>query len=343
MLEAPILCFGEVLLRLTPPGREMLLQSPCLTVHTGGAEANVAVSLARLGAPVAMLSVLPDNALGHAARDELRRHGVDLSRVAFAPGRMGLYFVTPGALMRPAEVLYDRAQSAFAEHVETAFDRDAGLADAGWLHLSGITAATGAAGSAASVAIVEVANRNGLGVSFDVNFRRTLWDRWKGDPARTLGALMGGSEVAFAGERDLSLILGRTFGDIAPEDRLRTAATAAFDVFPRLTIIACTHRVQHNVDAHSLSATMFHRTSASVREFRAGSIDMSGVIDRVGGGDAFAAALLFGLRKQWSHQEALDFALAAMALKHSIPGDFNLAPEASVRASMGDGGFAIRR
>lgn len=343
MTDAPILCCGEVLLRLTPPGREMLLQSPALSVHTGGAEANVAVSLARLGAPAAMLSVLPDNALGHAARDELRRHGVDVSRLVFAPGRMGLYFLTPGAVMRPAEVLYDRVGSAFAEHVETALDWDACLAGAGWLHLSGITAATGAPGSAATVAIVEAANRRGIGLSFDVNFRRTLWDRWRGDPVGVLGSALGASEVAFTGERDLSLILGRTFGDGAPEDRLRAAAKAAFDAFPRLRLIACTHRVQHGVDAHTLSATLFVRSSTTFDEVRTRDAEMTAVVDRIGAGDAFAAGILFGLKKRWDEQEILDFGLAAACLKHSIPGDFNIASEDQVRAAMGARTWDVQR
>lgn len=343
MSDGPVLCFGEMLLRMTPPGQELLLQSPGLSVHTGGAEANVAVSLARLGAPAAMLSILPDNPLGQAARDELRRHGVDVSRLVFAPGRMGLYFLTPGAVMRPASVLYDRQQSAFVEHVETAIDWDAALAGVGWLHLSGITAATGVAGSAATAAIIEAANRNAVRVSFDVNFRRTLWARWSGDPARILGSILAGSEVAFAGEQDLALVLGRTFEGETPQDRLRASVAAAFGEYPRLQTVACTHRVQHSADSHSLSDTLFRRTASGLRECRTGPIHMAGVVDRVGAGDAFAAALLFGLRSAWDDQDVLDFSLAAAALKHTIPGDFNLVSEAMVRSTMNEGGFAIQR
>lgn len=341
--EGPVLCFGETLLRLTPPGPELLLQSSRLTTHTGGAEANVAVSLARFGVPAAMLSAVPDSALGRAVRDELRRHGVDVARMVFAPGRMGLYFVTPGAVMRPAEVLYDRLHSAFVENVETAFDWDTSLAGAGWLHISGITAATGEPGSAATLAIVEAANRKQVGVSFDVNFRRTLWERWDGDPARTLGSILSRSEVAFAGEQDMALILDRTFEDHAPEDRPRAAATAAFETFPRLKTIACTHRIQHSVDSHSLSATMFLRTPSALQELRTRRIDMTGVVDRIGAGDAFAAAVLFGLRMRWDAQDTLNFALVAAALKHTIPGDFNLVSETMVRSAMEQGSFGILR
>lgn len=343
MADGPVLCFGEMLLRLTPPGQELLLQSPGLSVHTGGAEANVAVSLARLGTPAAMLSILPDNPLGLAARDELRRHGVDVSRLTFAPGRMGLYFLTPGAVMRPARVLYDRQHSAFVEHIETAIDWDAALAGVGWLHLSGITAATGPSGSAATAAIVEAARRNAVAVSFDVNFRRTLWERWSGAPARTLGSVLASSDVAFTGEGDLSLILGRTFEGETPRDRLRASVAAAFEAFPRLQIVASTHRTQHSVDSHSLSGALFRRTGSAIQEFRTGPIDMTGVVDRVGAGDAFAAGLLHGLRRARDDQDALDFSLAAAALKHTVPGDFNLASEVLVRSTMNEDGFAIQR
>ena len=159
-----ILCFGEMLLRLSPNQNELLLQSPALTVRPGGAEANVAVSLARFGAPTRMATVLPDNALGHAARDEVRKHGVDTTHIVFTPGRMGLYFLTPGAVRRPSEVLYDRAGSAFVEHVDTAFDWDRLLDGVEWLHASGVTPATGPNGSAAAVAIIEAAVRKGAAV-----------------------------------------------------------------------------------------------------------------------------------------------------------------------------------
>ncbi|WP_312085108.1 PfkB family carbohydrate kinase, partial [Brevundimonas sp.] len=162
-----ILCFGEMLLRLSPNQNELLLQSPALTVRPGGAEANVAVALARFGAPTRMATVLPDNALGHAARDEVRKHGVDTTSIVFTPGRMGLYFLTPGAVRRPSEVLYDRAGSAFVEQVHTAFDWDQLLEGVEWLHASDVTPATGPNGSAAAVALVEAAVRMGVKVSYD--------------------------------------------------------------------------------------------------------------------------------------------------------------------------------
>lgn len=343
-LSGRILCFGEVMLRLTPAASgEMLMQSSCMTVRPGGAEANVAVSLARLGAPAALATILPDNVLGHAARDEMRRHGVDTSSVLFRPGRMGLYFLTPGAVRRPSEVLYDRSGSAFVEHVQTAFDWDSLLDGADWLHVSGVTPATGPAGSAAAVALAEHAAARGISISYDGNFRSKLWAEWGGEPASTLGRIMACATVAFADERDFALILGRTFEAAERSDRCRQAAEAAFEAFPRLQRIASTHRAQDTVSDQTLSAAMMVRADRGIAEFQAAPIHMAGVIDRVGGGDAFAAAVLFGLLNSWADQTTLAFGLAAAGLKHSVLGDFNLFSQSDVQAAMSDHGFDIRR
>jgi len=343
MTARKILCFGEMLLRLNPPEGELLMQGNSLTVRPGGAEANVAVSLARFGAPVGAVSVLPDNALGYGVRDELRRHGVDTSGVAFRPGRMGLYFMTPGAVRRPADVLYDRADSAFVRHVDTAFDWPELLEGAAWLHVSGVTPAVGPAGSRAAVQAVDAARAAGVKVSFDGNFRGKLWGEWAGDPPKTLGHMLSTASIAFADERDFALVLDRSFDDPDPQERRRAAAAAAFAAFPTLERIACTLRVQESVADQALSAVMLTRTGNDIVETHADAIHMAGVIDRVGGGDAFASGVLFGLWSGWSDQESLDFGLAAAGLKHSIHGDFNLFTAAEVRAAMGSGGFDIRR
>lgn len=338
-----ILCFGEMLLRFSPNDNELLMQSPALTVRPAGAEANVAVSLARFGAPVTMATVLPDNALGRGVRDEVRKHGVDTAQVVFKPGRMGLYFLTPGAVRRPSEVLYDRAGSAFVEHVHTAFDWDRLLEGVEWLHASGVTPATGPNGSAAAVALIEAAVKKGVKISYDGNFRGKLWEQWDGDPPTTLGRMLAGATVAFADDRDFALVLKTKFDDPDPTVRRRQAAAAAFAAFPRLERIACTLRVQDSVADQALSAVMLTRNGDDVIETRAEAIHMAGVVDRVGGGDAFASGVLFGLWNGWSDQETLDFGLAAAGLKHSVPGDFNLFTADDVRAAMGDGGFDIRR
>ncbi len=334
-----ILCFGEMLLRLTPNDGELLMQSPGLTVRPGGAEANVAVSLARYGAPAAMATVLPDNALGHAARDEVRKHGVDTRGIQFRPGRMGLYFLTPGAVRRPSEVLYDRAASAFVQHVASALDWPTLLKDVEWLHLSGVTPATGPNGTAAALEAVAAATAAGVKVSFDGNFRGKLWAEWAGDPPRVLGQMLAGSSLAFADDRDFALVLGRSFEHADPAERRRAAAAAAFETWPTLQRICCTLRVNDSVADQTLSAVMITREG----EHHAAPIALTGVVDRVGGGDAFASGVLFGLYRGWSDDETLAFGLAAAGLKHSVCGDFNLFDEAQVRAAMAADGFDIRR
>lgn len=338
MSDGRVACFGELLLRLSAPGHELLLQTPRLDVHVGGAEANVAVGLARLGRPAAMISAVPDNALGQAALGELRRHGVDVSAVRTLRGRMGLYFLSAGAVTRPSEVLYDRAGSAFAQAPPDLVDWDAALSGASWLHLSGVTPALGAHAAEAAIRAAEAAVRLGVPVSFDGNYRAKLWAAWEGDGPGILRRLLAAADLAFADERDIALVLGERFDGGDAPTRLERAAAAAFAAFPRLRRIACTIRVQHAVGHHELSATLATRAGLC----GAGTIALSGIVDRIGGGDAFAAGLLFGLTGGLDDQASLDFALAAAALKHSVPGDFGLASEADVRAAL-QGGFDVRR
>ena len=170
-----VACFGELLMRLSPPRGELPLQSPCFEVHFGGAEANVAVSLALLGHESAMISTLPDDMLGRACIGELRKHGVDTSGIRCGEGRMGLYFLAPGAMHRSSEVLYDRADSAFARSPASSYEWQHLLGGAQWLHLSGINLALGTATTEASLAIVRAARTAGVRISFDCNYRGKLW------------------------------------------------------------------------------------------------------------------------------------------------------------------------
>lgn len=331
-------CFGELLIRLASPPGELLLQTPTLLPTFAGAEANVAVSLARLGSDATFVSVVPDNALGRAAREELRRYGVDVSGLRTGPGRMGLFFLTPGAVLRPSEVLYDRAHSAFALAAD-AIDWDAALTGADWLHVSGVTPAIGPKGAAGALAAVTAANRLGVKVSFDGNYRAKLWALWDGDGPSILRRLLEAADLAFVNDQDVGLVLGRAFDDPDPETRGAAAAAAAFEVFPRLETIAHTIRKQHAVVEHALAAVIYTR----VGRWEAGPHELVGIIDRIGGGDAFAAGLLHALAAGDAPQAALDFALAATALKHGIAGDFNLSSAADVRALAAGGGLSVRR
>ena len=335
-MKGRIVCFGEVLLRLSAPAGQLLLQSPRLDTCIGGAEANVAVSLARFGHQVSMAGTLPDNALGEAARDALRMHGVSSAALRFAPGRMGLYFLTPGAVLRPSEIVYDRAGSAFALADPAAYDWQAILAGADWLHVSGVSPAVSEPAAQAVLGAMETARALGVRVAFDGNYRASLWAARGCDGADVLRPLLAHADLAFADQRDIALVLGQP--GLAHAGRAAEAVQACFAAFPHLRRLAATQRTQASVDQHTLSATLYTRQSL----VQAGSYALHGIVDRIGGGDAFAAGLLHGLHNGWGDDEALEFALAAAAAKHSIAGDFNLASVAQVEA-VRSGRLDVRR
>ncbi|HEX8568632.1 MAG TPA: sugar kinase [Caulobacteraceae bacterium] len=334
-----VVCFGEVLLRLAAPGAEVLLQSPRLDVTVGGAEANVAVSLARFGHDARVITTLPANPLGAAARDELRRHGVDVSRIQFEPGRMGLYFLAPGAVTRPSEVTYDRAASAFACADPGGVDWTQELQGAAWLHVSGVTPAVGPSAAEAALRAVRAARAIGVRVSFDGNYRAKLWALWDGDGPAIIRQLLEHADLAFVDDRDIVLVLGEDFSQSSGEERRAAAAAAAFRAFPGLARMASTVRVQHGVDDQELSADLYTREG----RHSAGPFRLSGVVDRIGGGDAFAAGVLHGLLTGLEDSDSLAFGLAAAALKHSIPGDFNLVGVDDVTALVAGGGLDVKR
>jgi 2-dehydro-3-deoxygluconokinase len=332
-----LIAFGEIMLRLSPPGRELLLQSPKLDVWIAGAEANVASGLARLGHDVGMASTVPDNDLGRAAISGLRANGVDCAGISFSGARMGLYFATSGAGMRATEVVYDRAGSSFAEAPSDAWDWDALLAGADRLHLSGITPALGPGPAKAAIAAAEAATARGVPVSFDGNYRARLWERWDGDPRSILSQLIVHADILFGNHRDIALLLGGDFsGD--GEDRRRHAAEAAFAAFPRLKLIASTARHAEDADRHRLSARIDSRHGHAQTE----EIALAGIVDRIGTGDAFAAGVLHGLRSGQDINAAALSGLALTCLKHSLPGDASLFGPRDIDAFV-KGGFDVRR
>jgi 2-dehydro-3-deoxygluconokinase len=336
---AGIACYGEILLRLAAAHSELLLQTRTLIGHIGGAEANVAVALAQWGHSASVVSVLPDNALGHAAAGELRRYGVKTDAVQFRPGRMGLYFLTVGAGHRPSEVLYDRESSAFALAPPELVDWNAVLSGVSWLHLSGITPAVGPQAAESALRAARAARALGVSISFDCNYRAKLWERWRGDARPILRELVDQADLLFAEQRDIGLILGRSFDNIPAAEQFQAAGTLALETFSRLKRIAATVRVQRSVDDHDLSAVLLSRDG--LRTTRTYSIGR--IIDRIGSGDAFAAGILHGVRTQMDDQDTVDFGLASACLKHSIPGDFNLVSIAEVQNLLRDTGFTVRR
>jgi 2-dehydro-3-deoxygluconokinase len=333
----PTIFFGEVMLRLSPPNRELLLQSAKLDVWVAGAEANVATGLARLDHTTQMVTALPATPLGDAALHALRGQGVDVSAVQRRDGRMGLYFVTPGAGLRATEVIYDRAHSAFADAPADLWDWDALLAGAGRLHLSGITPALGPNGTEAALTAAAAATRLGVPISFDGNWRGKLWAAWDGQPRETLSRLVSQADILFGNHQDVALLLDRRFsGDGA--DRRREAAEAAFQAFPALKLIASTARHVEDSDRHRLAA----RIDTPDRGFQTEEIAISGIVDRIGGGDSFAAGVLHGLIEGLSLEDVARAGLALTALKHSLPGDASLFTRRDLDAFL-EGGLDVRR
>jgi 2-dehydro-3-deoxygluconokinase len=335
-----VVCFGEVLLRLGAPGPQLLQQASQLEVWVGGAEANVAIALASLGHRAAMVTVLPDNALGLKALGELRRHGVDTRAVGQAAGRMGLYFLDRGAGLRAGEVLYDRSGSAFINAGGGAHDWSALLAGADWLHVSGVTPALGAGLADAALAAVRAARRAGVRVSFDANFRSRLWQAWAGDAPAILGALMAEADLLFANERDMQVVLGRAFEEGDAAQRFQAAARAAFARFANLECMAATVREQRSVEHHVLRALCVLR-DGSLHE--TGRREVWSIVERTGAGDAFAAGVLHGLLARLDAKAGLEFALAAACLKHSVPGDASPLSAADIAALVAGEGYGVRR
>lgn len=333
----PIVFFGEIMLRLSPPNRELLLQSGKLDIWVAGAEANVATALARLDHCTRMVSAVPDSPLGDAAVNGLRAQGVDVSAIQRREGRIGLYFATPGAGLRATEVIYDRAHSAFAETPADYWDWDMILYGAGRLHLSGITPAIGPNGTAATLAAAAAATRMGVPISFDGNWRGKLWAAWDGNPRETLGKLVAQADIMFGNHQDVALLLDRNF----PGDgvcRRREAAHAAFEAFPNLKLIASTARHVHDCDTHGIAA----RIDTPDRGFQTDELAIAGIVDRIGGGDAFAAGVLHGLLEGMEVEDAARIGLALTALKHSLPGDASLFTRRDVAAFL-EGGLDVRR
>ncbi len=333
-----IVCFGEMLIRLSSADGEQLLQSPSLRVHFGGSEANIAVSLARFGHDAAMVSIVPPNALGAAAIAELRRHGVSTEGIVTGPGRMGLYFLTPGAVSRPSAVLYDRAGSAFALAEPTTIDWRSALRGARWLHLSGIASAVGECAAAANQRAADAALELGGSVSFDGNYREQLWAASGGDARALLRAMLATAEIVFVDDRDIALTLGVELSGDAIERR-RAAAAAAFAAFPRLAAMCSTIREVDSAQRQRLGGVMFTRK----RELVARTYTLDGIVDRVGAGDAFAAGILHGRAVGLPEQDTLELGVAAAALKHSIRGDVNLVDLRDVEQIIAAKGLDIRR
>lgn len=311
-----VTCFGELLVRLTPPDRQLMVQANALGMTIGGAEANVAVALATLGHDVRFAGLVPDNPLGARAIATLRSAGVGTRHVACAAGRMGLYFLEEGAGSRPSSITYDRTGSAFALARPEAIDFAGALAGSRLLHTGGITPALGTGGVALARAAQDAAKASGVPICFDGNYRGALWSAWDSDPATVLRDLVSDATILIGNHRDISLLLGREFsGD--GEDRRREAAEAAFAAFPNLVLIGSTARHLVTAEHHRISARVDMREASHQTD----EIDVTGIVDRIGTGDAFAAGVLDGWLRGCDAHVLAETGLAMTALKHTIRGD----------------------
>lgn len=319
-----VVTFGEIMLRLKSPGFERLFQSPTLEATFGGGEANVAVSLANYGLDAAFVSVLPKNDIGEAAIAELRRFGVDTSLIARGGDRVGIYYLESGANQRASKVVYDRAHSAIAEAKSGTIDWKKAFAGADWYHVTGITPAISQAAAEMTMESVKAAKAMGITVSCDFNYRGKLW-KWGKKAPEVMTELVKFVDVGIANEEDCQKSLGITVDDVNVESgELDTAKYEALSakmlqVFPNMKIIAITLRESKSADHNDWAACL--RDADGFKLSRKYSI--TDIVDRVGGGDSFGSGLIYGLLTYESRQEALEFAVAASCLKHSIMGDFN--------------------
>ena len=327
-MSATVVTFGELMLRLGPPGFERLLQSPMLCATFGGGEANVAVSLAQFGLDSCYVTRLPANAIGDAAIRALRAEGVRTDRIARGGSRMGIYFTETGASQRASTVLYDRANSAISEIPSDAVNWDGVMKDAAWFHVTGITPALGTQAAAATAAAVGAAKRAGARVSVDLNYRKKLWTQAQAQ--QTMRPLMRDVDVVIANEEDLQCVLGIDVegADVTSGTLVVAAYRAAAERVTRElgpSMVAITLRESLSASDNGWSAVLWD--SKSMYESQRYTVRL---VDRIGGGDSFAAGLIYGLVTGRSNEAALRFAVAASALKQTIPGDFNRVSVAEV-------------
>ena len=330
-----VVTLGEIMLRLKAPDHERLLQSPVLEATFGGAECNVAVSLAQLGLDAAFVSVLPANPVGDAAVAELRRFGVDTRLIRRGGARVGIYLLEAGAAQRPSRVIYDRAGSSLATARAADVPWDAVFAGADWFHLSGITPALSASAAELSLAAVTEARARGVTVSCDYNYRANLWAYGRKAP-EVMRELVRHVQVGIANEEDCQRSLGiESDVDVRAgaldTAKVRVLAERVLEAFPNLEKQVITLRESHSADHNSWSACLHDRRRFLVSR----RYDMPRIVDRVGSGDAFAAGLIYGLLTLGDDARALEFAAAAGCLKHSVPGDFNRTSVADVETLLG--------
>jgi 2-dehydro-3-deoxygluconokinase len=313
-----VVTFGEIMLRLSTPGFARFIQADQFNATYGGGEANVAISLAQLGIPAAHVTRFPDNDLGKAATGLLRRYGVQTHHIIFGGDRLGIYFLETGAISRPSKVIYDRANSAFAQLEPGMLNWEEIFKDAGWFHWTGITPAISEGAAQNCLEAIQTANKLGITVSADTNYRKNLWQYGK-TAREVMPELVVGCDLILCSKGDAADMFG-----IEPrrEDGsgFSSVCKQLQKKFPRVKKIINTKRESISASHNTLSGVMWNGEEMLKTPVH----QITPIVDRIGGGDAFIAGLIYGLFTYKNDQKALDFAVAAAALKHTIEGDANL-------------------
>lgn len=319
-----IVTLGEVMMRLSTPGNQRFLQTDSYQVVYGGAEANVAVSLAQWGQKASHVTVFPKNDIGKAATQYLRQMGVSIEHVFQAEGRMGLYFLENGAMQRASKIIYDRFDSAFANFDSAEVDWDGIFEGADWFHWTGITPALSENAAKMTLKALQVAYEKGLTISGDINYRRNLWQYGK-QPLDVMPELIKYTHVIVAGLADFENCMGIS------SDDYKNACIQAKKEYPQIKYITTTERGSVSASHNQLYGYLWSGDNPSGELLKSKSYEMTHIVDRVGGGDAYIAGLIYGLLYM-DDQQALEFGLAASVLKHSISGDANLVSVEEVEA-----------
>lgn len=339
-----VVTLGEIMLRLKSPGLERFFQSPSLEATFGGGEANVAVSLCNYGMDASFVTVLPDNDITKACLYQLKGFGVDTSNIVIGDGRFGIYYLESGANQRPSKVIYDRAYSALAIASPDVIDFKKAFDGAGWFHITGITPAISESCAELSLKAVKAAKEMGLTVSCDLNYRKNLWKYGK-EAKEVMCELVKYVDVVIANEEDCQKSLGiennaEVESGVLDTKKYEELAKAVMAKYPNVSKIAITLRESKSASHNDWSACIYDGKEFYVSK----KYEIKNIVDRVGGGDSFGGGLIYGLNNYDNNADALEFAVAASCLKHSIGGDFNRVSVKEVTALMGgDGSGRVQR
>jgi len=338
---AKVVTFGEVMLRLSTPGYLRFAQARQLDVNFGGGEANVAVSLANYGIDAHFVTRLPKNDIAAMCAAELQSFGVNLDAVVYGGERLGIYFLETGAVARGSKVVYDRAHSSVSEIKPGMVNWKEVLKGADWFHWTGITPALSQGAADACLEAIKVANEMGVKVSCDLNYRKKLWNYGK-TAAEVMPELVAGCDLILGNEEDAEKEFGikpegfdaeKTGGEI-DQTRFESVCRQLMEKFPRCKKVAITLRGSINANHNTWGGVLFDGSTL----WQSRRYDITNIVDRVGGGDSFMGGLLYGLLTYPTDQQAIEFAAAASALKHTIPGDYNRVTVAEVEGLMAGGG-----